>query len=102
MRRTLYWSEPIPDTLTRANLDGSDPVVVMTGVSITDMAMDARGERLWMTDIFSGTIRTVGLDGTGLEVVLDGLPEPTHLGLFFERPISVSPASWAGIKARYR
>jgi hypothetical protein len=49
----------------------------------------------------SSVIRRFNLDGTGLESILTGLPDPWHAALQVDGPVALKTASWGRIKSDY-
>jgi DNA-binding beta-propeller fold protein YncE len=61
------WTAPAVHRITRANLDGSDPVVLVTGYVPFGVALDVAGGKIYWTDQ-SGNIYRANLeDGSGVE-----------------------------------
>jgi hypothetical protein len=74
----IYWSNP--GEIWRAKLDGSDPtrLVAEGGVGL---ALDLAGGKMYWSDQGHGTINRANLDGSNLEVLVDGQSVPRHLAL---------------------
>lgn len=75
--RKIYWTDD-RGTIQRANLDGSSvedlfapPVRAPYAVSL-----DAMEERIYWTDLLSGTVQRADVDGSKHEVLVEGLDTP--------------------------
>jgi len=67
----LYWTDFIAGTVTEANLDGSNPQVIVSGqTSLSEMAVD--GSHIYWSDLDAGTIVEANLDGTGVQTLVSG------------------------------
>ena len=86
----MYWTdnsyeedESHISTILRANLDGSNAEVLVTGISTQQLVLDAVGEKIywtdWGTDYWSpdGTIQRANLDGSNVEILVTGLFSPS-------------------------
>src|SRR5437868_6211865 len=78
----MYWAAKESDAILRANLDGSDPEILVKNLNVTaGIALDvARGQMYW-ADNGGGDIRRANLDGTGQQILLTGLPGPAGFAL---------------------
>ena len=73
----LYWDSR-PGTIQRADLDGSNPELLVTGLSAPwDIALDVTGGKVYWTEPGdeSGAISRANLDGTHIEVLVTGPEE---------------------------
>ena len=61
------WSAPTVHRITRANLDGSDPVVLVTGYVPFGIALDVGGGKIYWTDQSGDIYRANLADGSGVE-----------------------------------
>ena len=84
----IYWTEWYWDsrtgTIQRADLDGSNPEPLVTGLSTPlDLALDVAGGRIYWTEQGeeSGAISRADLDGANIEVLVTGLKNPGDLAL---------------------
>ena len=80
LRGKLYWVNPIDKRIQRANLDGSNPETILSG--LTDplgITLDETQGRLYWTDFTAGTIQSAGLDGSDVITVTSGLTNPVWI-----------------------
>lgn len=82
----MYWTDTDPNTVRRANLDGTEAEQLSTGINRdTAVALDLDLEKMYWGDfIFAegGCLRRANLDGTGAEVILGGFDSvPTGIAL---------------------
>ncbi len=79
----VYWTDTGRDNIRRANLDGSNVEVLVTGVDWpVGLALDpAGGKMYWTNGINVHTISRANLDGTGVEVLLTGMEDPRGIAL---------------------
>jgi len=77
----IYYAQIFPGEIDRANLDGSSPQVLVTGLSglnAQDIAVDpGRGKVYWTDEISSGgvnnfDVRRANLDGSSPETIVTG------------------------------
>jgi hypothetical protein len=69
----VFWVNGSGGQLKSANLDGSDPLVVMTGLNFP-VAVQATDSFLYWTEYFTGQLRRANLDGSGsVSLVSSGL-----------------------------
>ena len=65
----LYWAEQT--TIKRANLDGTDPTTVVTGISnAIGLDLDLSRGHLYFTDYNAGNIYRTNLDGSAQTLIL--------------------------------
>ena len=76
-----------PGRVNRANLDGSDPMVLFSrdGTGVPGLALDLVGGKLYWTEYEHGNIGRANLDGTGQEYILMPLGVPIDIALQIER-----------------
>ncbi len=80
----VYWTDCTFSTITRANLDGSSPEVVVNNIWGTPngLALDLEGGKMYWTDLALRKIQRANLDGSGIEdVIIDDLDTPQGLTL---------------------
>jgi hypothetical protein len=72
--------------LCRADLDGSDIEVLLSGAGVNPrgLAVDMAGARIYWADSGSGTIKGAGLDGSAIGTVVSGLVAPRAIALNLE------------------
>ena len=69
----MYWTESTPADfmLQRANLDGTNLELLVTGlVNPSGIALDVAGGKIYWTDIGAGKIQRANLDGSAVEDIL--------------------------------
>lgn len=78
----IYLAERLNNRIRRANLDGSELEVLISGLDQpVGIELDlARGKMYW-TSIGGGKVKRANLDGSGLEDVVSGLTDPIDLAL---------------------
>ena len=80
----VYWTDTGSDNIRRANLDGSNPEVLVTGLpSPCGLALDPVGGKMYWTGGWQGgmKISRANLDGTGIEDLLAGMSDPRGIAL---------------------
>lgn len=79
----IYWTEPNLGQIKRADLDGSNVEVALTGlVTPGGLALDVPAGKMYWTEDDADRIRRANLDGSGIEdVVTSGINEPRMLEL---------------------
>jgi sugar lactone lactonase YvrE len=82
----MYWTDGInsgPGDIRRANLDGSEQTVLVTGLSAPrGLALDpAGGQMYWAEGGASGKIWRANLDGSGVMTLLQVAPGPFAVAL---------------------
>jgi len=89
----IFWSDLKTNTIRRANLDGTGEAVLLSGLSesvvddagrfasLTDVAVDASGGKLYWGNVSEGAIQRANLDGSGLETIVTGLSGPAGIDL---------------------
>ena len=95
----MYWTdnsyeedESHISTILRADLDGSNAEVLVTGISAQQLALDTVGDKIywtdWGTDYWSpdGTIQRANLDGSNIEILVTGLFSPS-IALYIPQPV---------------
>jgi sugar lactone lactonase YvrE len=70
----LYWSVPDAGTVTEANLDGSNPQVIFTGV-FTSAGVAVNASHLYWA-LTNGAIYEASLDGSNSQVIVTGQDDP--------------------------
>lgn len=89
IRRKLYWTSyevsPGPSKVFRANLDGSEPEMLLSGIgdgSLRSLQIDLAEQKLYWVNRSAPSIQRVNLDGSGLETVIsDGLDQGTSIAI---------------------
>jgi DNA-binding beta-propeller fold protein YncE len=79
----VYWTDTGNDNIRRANLDGSNAEVLVTGVDWPmGLALDPVGGKMyWTNGISVNKISRANLDGTGVEDLLTGMADPRGIAL---------------------
>jgi hypothetical protein len=78
----VYWTAQSAKTITRANLDGTAPQIVVSGVGASGIAIDAANGKMYWTNTADDKIQRSNLDGSGLEdLVVSGLSFATIIEL---------------------
>ncbi len=79
----VYWTDTGNDNIRRANLDGSDAEVLVTGLNWPmGLALDPVGGKMyWTNGISVSKISRANLDGTGVEDLLTGMADPRGIAL---------------------
>ena len=78
----MYWGRrgPVPHSIVRSNLDGSNAVIISTGFSnLYGITLDQNSNGvLYWADIQDNTIGTIDVNGNNKQtlVVLEGTPGP--------------------------
>ena len=78
----LYWTGN-RGTIHRANLDGTN-VEDLFAPEVRGpygIALDARGRKMYWSDLVAGSIHRSDLDGSGIEVLITGLDQPKGMAL---------------------
>ena len=87
----VYWTDLATGTIRRASLDGSDETVLQSDLSestvddqeryasLTDVAVDEAGGKVYWGNVSEGAIQRSNLDGSGLETIVAGLIGPTAI-----------------------
>ena len=85
----VYWSDQDADTIARANLDGSNPETLITGLlNPNGLAIfHDLGKLYWVE---SSTVKRADLDGTNLETLVTGLDVARDVGFDFRHGIIFS------------
>ncbi len=78
----IYWIMSW-HTIMRADLDGSNPEIVLTGLhSVMDIAIDPAGGKMYWTNPGAGKIQRANLDGSQVEdLVTSGLDDPCGIAV---------------------
>jgi sugar lactone lactonase YvrE len=83
----IYWSSSDDGHIWRANLDGSGPQSLISGLANpAGVALDLTGGKMYVAESAeslpgAGTIRRYNLDGSGEEILITGLFQPTQIAL---------------------
>lgn len=83
-RGHVYWSDYVTRTISRANLDGSEPTpVVATGLKLPGgLALDPDDSKIYWVDAGTDKLQRANLDGSDVEdLVTEGLSIPTAVAL---------------------
>ena len=101
--RKLYWADCPAGQILRANLDGTETEVLLSGLAFPyDLALDLEANHLYWSERRGGKIRRAFLDGTGVEDLFTGLAAPARLALSFESNTSVSLESVGDLPEAYQ
>jgi len=71
----IYWADSLRETLSRANLDGSDIELLVGGPlygSIEDVALDLDTRTMFWTNASFGTVHRGDMDGVASEIIATG------------------------------
>ncbi len=69
----VYWTVGGDETIKRANLDGSNPEIIVQNTSnIAIIEIDNSTNRLYFTESGSGEIQSCNLDGSDIQVLVQG------------------------------
>lgn len=80
--RTLFFDRGNPTNIARANLDGSNPVDIVTGVgTVAGLAVDSVNGKLYWTDFGSSRLMRSDLDGANRAQVVATAGSPSGLAL---------------------
>jgi uncharacterized repeat protein (TIGR01451 family) len=80
LRGKVYWVNPVDKRIQRANLDGSNPQTIITGLADPlGITLDEEGARLYWTNFSAGTIQSAALDGSGVITIATGLQNPVWI-----------------------
>lgn len=80
----LYWGDGGTQSISRANLDGSNVETVVSGVAVQGIALDVATQTIYWSDFpVAGdrTVRRAGFDGSNMQTLLTGLAGPVGIGL---------------------
>jgi DNA-binding beta-propeller fold protein YncE len=79
----VYWADINGNKITRANLDGTSPVTLVSGLQDPQaLAVDAIGGKIYWTDTTTDKIQRANLDGSNVQdVVTTGLLQASGLTL---------------------
>ena len=79
----IYWTDPEEGSIYRANLDGSNAEVLVTGLNYPlSLALDVgAGSQMYWTDPEEGSIYRANLDGSNVEALITGAVFPYGLAL---------------------
>jgi sugar lactone lactonase YvrE len=84
-RGQMYWTDGTlygPGVLRRANLDGSEQTILVTGLGNgRGVALDLAGGQMYWSEFTAGRIRRANLDGSGVTTLLQRLTSPLHVAL---------------------
>jgi parallel beta-helix repeat protein len=70
----MYWAEQGPDSISRANIDGTGVEELVTGLSFpVGIALDGAGGKMYWVDSELGNIQRANLDGSSVEELVTGL-----------------------------
>ena len=68
----MYFTEALSGSVVRANMDGSDPVKLVTGVlRPAGIAIDFDSSRLIFAAYWTSTIKSCNLDGTDVRTIVN-------------------------------
>ena len=88
----MYWVDYSTKELLRANLDGSNREVLVTGLrTVKDFALDVeRGKMYWAEDGYASTgkIRRANLDGSNVEDLVTGLSDTSAIAIAILPPVN--------------
>lgn len=78
----IYFDRGSPKAIARANLDGSNPVDIVTGVgTVGGLAVDSVNSKLYWTDFGTNQLKRSDLDGMNQKVVVATASSPSGLAL---------------------
>ena len=78
----MYWTSPEAGIIYRANLDGSNAEVLVTGLNYPlSLALDGAGSQIYWADPEAGSIYRASLDGSNVEALITGAVFPYGLAL---------------------
>lgn len=84
IRGKMYWAEA--NQIRRANLDGSQIEVLVSGVGATGFALDVAAGKMYYSDIYvTGFVYRANLDGTGIETVIGTVGDRQGIALDLAR-----------------
>lgn len=77
----MYYIESIPNTISRANLDGSNIEIVVTGLSggPEGIAIDVQNQNIYWAESSGGRIMKANFNGLNVQPVISGLSGPLKL-----------------------
>jgi hypothetical protein len=78
--RYVYWSDNTAGTIVRADLDGSDPQTLATGLGEV-LFLAADGHNLYYADFSSGIVAQVPSDGGPQTILAEGERAPTGIAV---------------------
>jgi DNA-binding beta-propeller fold protein YncE len=78
----LYWTDSKAGTVHRSNLDGSNDVVLVTGLRRPrDVEVDVSSSKIYWTDFDGGKIQRCNLDGAGKQTIYTTIHMPNKIEL---------------------
>jgi hypothetical protein len=78
----MYWTDSAIDNIRRADLDGSNIEVLVSGLTnVFSIALDAGGGKMYWAEPGVDAIRRANLDGTSVENIVTGLPNPLGIAV---------------------
>src|SRR5262245_47866390 len=78
----MYWTEYDGGNIRRANLDGTDQRILLSGqTGPTGIALDLGGGLMYWTNVDGGEIGRANLDGSGQTTLISGLRGPHGIAL---------------------
>ena len=81
----IYWTDAGMGRIQRANLDGTNVEILLTGLhDPSSLALDVAEGWIYWTDAGTGRIQRANLDGTNVETLLTGLEQPGNIALDVE------------------
>ena len=79
---TIFFDRGSPKAIARANMDGSSPVDIVTGVgTVGGLAVDSVNRKLYWTDFGNNQIKSSDLDGMNQKMVVATASSPSGLAL---------------------
>jgi len=84
--RKIYWATGTG--ITEAGYDGRNEreILSLPGSLTTDIAIDARGGKMYLTDARDNEVRRANLDGSGYEVLMTGVDHAENIALYLCAP----------------
>ncbi|MBE0536272.1 MAG: lamin tail domain-containing protein [Phycisphaerae bacterium] len=81
--RKMYWADTATGAIHQSDLDGSDDVQIVTGLSApADIAIDTEAGKIYFSETGADRIRRANMDGTGpIEDVVTGVALPYYIEL---------------------
>jgi hypothetical protein len=85
--RKMYWTAQGTGDIRRANLDGSEPEILIRGQNFpTGIALDVNSGHIYWSNVDGGDIRRANLDGTEPQVLITGQSQPAIVTLDLSVP----------------
>lgn len=85
----IVWSDLGTGRITKANLDGSEPTIIVAQNKPQYHALDSKNAKIYWTDMGTLSIHSCNLDGSNKQVLVSGLDAPRGIDLSAENEIFV-------------